>query len=87
MVPGGVWRPSGWLLDVFGSSASSSWRILEVLGGFRSLQNQDSSALSVFGRLTSHDLSCLSVSGGFPACSDVSIYRAGRCLETSRVAS
>ena len=83
IVPGGVWRPSRWLLDVFGSSTNSSWRILEVLGGFRSLQNQDSSALSVFGRLTSHDLSCLSVSGGLPECSEVTIYRACRCLEAS----
>ena len=76
-----------WLLDVFGSSTSSSWRILEALGGCRSLQNQDSSALSVCGRLTSHDLSCLSVSGGFPECSEVTIDRACRCLEASRMAS
>ena len=73
-----------WLLDVFWSSTSSSWRILEALGGSRSLQNQDSSALSVSGRLTSHDLSCLSVSGGLPECSEVTIYRACRCLEASQ---
>ena len=79
-VSGRVWRPPGWLLDVFGSATSSSWRILEALGGFRSMQNQDSSALSVSGRLTTHDLSCLSVSGGFPECSEVTIYRACRCL-------
>ena len=72
-----------WLLDVFWSSTSSSWRILEALGGSRSLQNQDPSALSVSGRLTSHDLSCLSVSGGLPECSEVTIYRACRCLEAS----
>ena len=87
IVPGGVWRPPGWLLDVFGSSTSSSWRILEALGGSRSLQNQDSSALSVSGRLTSHDLSCLSVSGGLPECFEVTIYRACRCLEASQGAT
>ena len=85
IVPGGVWRPSRWLLDVFGSSTSSSWRILEALGGFRSLQNQDSSALSVSGRLTNHDLSCLSVSGGLPECFEVTIHRACRCLKASRM--
>ena len=58
--------------------------LLEALGGSRSLQNQDSSALSVSGKLTSHDLSCLSVSGGFPECSEVTIYRACRCLEASQ---
>ena len=84
IVPVGVWRPPGWLLDVFGSATSSPWKILEALGGSRSSQNQDSSALSVSGRLTSHDLSCLSVSGGPPACFEVSIYRAWRCLEASR---
>ena len=84
IVPGGVWRPSGWLLDVFGSSTSSSWRILEARGGCRSLQNQDSPALSVSGKLTSHDLSCLSVSGGLPECSEVTIYRACRCFEASQ---
>ena len=87
IVPVGVWRLPGWLLDVFGSSTSSSWRILKALRGSRSLQNPDSSALSVSGRLTSHDLSCLSVSGGFPACSEVTIYRACRCLEASRMVS
>ena len=87
IVPVGVWRPPGWLLDVFGSATSSSWRILEALGGSRSLQNLDSSALSVSGRLTSHDLSCLSVSGGVPECFEVTIYRACRCLEASRTAS
>ena len=51
IVPVGVWRPPGWLLDVFGSATSSSWRILEALGGSRSLQNQDSSALSVSQKL------------------------------------
>ena len=86
-LPGGVWRPPGWLLHVFGSSTSSSWRTLEVLGGSRSLQNQDSSALSVSGRLTSHDLSCLSVSGGLPKCSEVTIYRACQCLEASQGAT
>ena len=87
IVPVGVWKPPGWLLDVFGSATSSSWRILEALGGSRSLQNQDSSALSVSGRLTSHDLSCLSVSGGLPGCSEVTIYRACRCLEASQGAT
>ena len=87
IVPGGVWRPPGWLLDVFGGSTSSCWRILDALGGSRSLQNQDASALSVSGRLTSHDLSCLSVSGGLPECSDVTIYRACRCLEASQRAT
>ena len=87
IVPVGVWRLPGWRLDVFGSSTSSSWRILEALGGSRSLQNQDSLALSVSGRLTSHDLSCLSVFGGLPECSEVTIYRACRCLEASRMAS
>ena len=87
IVRGGVWRPPGWFLDVFGSSKSFCWRILEALGGFRSLQNQDSSALSVSGRLTIHDLSCLSVSGGLPECSEVTIYRACRCLEASQGAT
>ena len=87
IVPGGVWRPPGWLLDVFGSSTSSSWRILEALGGFRSSPGHDPSALSVSGRLTIHDLSCLSVSGGFPGCSEVTTCHACRCLEASRVAS
>ena len=45
------------------------------------MQNQDSSALSVSGRFTNHDLSCLSVSGGLPEYSEVTIYRACRCLE------
>ena len=40
-----------WLLDVFWSSTSSSWRILEALGCSRSLQNQDPSALSVSQKL------------------------------------
>ena len=31
IVPVGVWRPPGWLLDVFWSATSSSWRILEAL--------------------------------------------------------
>ena len=84
IVPVGVWRPPGCLLDVFGSATSSSWRILKALGGSRSLQNPDSSALSVSGRLTTHDLSCLSVSGGLPECSEVTIYRACRCLEASQ---
>ena len=84
VVPGGVSKPPGWLLDVFGSSTSSSWRILEARGGSRSLQNQDSSALSVSGRLTNHDLSCVSVSGSFPESSEVTIYRACRCLEVSQ---
>ena len=87
VVPGGVSKPPGWLLDVFGSSTSSSWRILEARGGSRSLQNQDSLALSVSGRLTSHDLSCLSVSGGLPECFEVMIYRACRCLEASQRAT
>ena len=87
IVPEGVWRLPGWLLDVFGSSTSSCWRILEALGGSRSLQNQDSSALFVSGRLTSHDLSCLSVSGGCPEWSDLTIYRVCRCLEASRGAT
>ena len=87
VVPGGVWTPPGWLLDVFGSSTSSSWRILEALGGSRSLQNPDSSALCVSGRLTSRDLSCLSVSGGPPACSEVSIYRARRWFGASQGAT
>ena len=87
IVPGGVWKSPGWPLDVFGSSTSSSWRILEARGGCRSLQNQDSSALSVSGKLTSHDLSCVSVSGGVPECFEVTIYRACRCLEASRMAS
>ena len=51
IVPVGVWRPPGWLLDMFGSSTSSSWRILEVLGGSRSLQDHDPSALSVSQKL------------------------------------
>ena len=72
--------------NLFGSSTSSSWRILEALGGSRSLQNQDSSALSVSGRLTNHDLSCLSVSGGVLEWSEVTIYRAWRCLEASQAA-
>ena len=87
IVPGGVWRPPGWLVDVCGSSTSSSWRILEALGSCRSLQKQDSSALSVSGRLTSHDLSCLSVFGSLPESSEVMIYRACRCLEASHVAT
>ena len=70
---------------MFGSSTSSCWRILEALGGSRSLQNQDSLIRSVSWRLTSHDLSCLSVFGGFPECSEVTIYRAWRCLETFRM--
>ena len=84
IVPVGVWRPPGWLLDVFGSATSSSWRILEALGGARSLQNQDSLALSVSGKLTSHDLSCLSVSGGLPECCEVTMCRACGCLEASQ---
>ena len=48
---------------MFGSSTSSCRRILEALGGSRSLQHQDPSALFVFGRLTNRDLPCLSVSG------------------------
>ena len=36
---------------MFGSSTSSFWRILEALGGSRSLQNQDPSALSVSQKL------------------------------------
>ena len=84
IVPVGVWKPPGWLIDVFGSSTSSSWRILEALGSCWSLQNQDPSALSVSGMLTSHDLSCLSVFGGLPECSEVTIYRACRCLEASQ---
>ena len=87
IVPVGVWRLPGWLLDVFVSATSSSWKILEALGGSRSLQTQDSSALSMSGRLTSHDLSCLSVSGGLPECSEVTIYCACRCLEASQGAT
>ena len=87
IVPGGVWTPPGWFLDVFGNSTKSSWRTLEALGCYRSLQNQNSSTRSASGRLTSHDLSCLSVSGGLLACSEVTIYRACRCLEASRMAS
>ena len=83
----GVWRPPGWLLDVFGSSSSSSWRILEALGGSRSFPSHDSSAQSVSGRLTTHDLSCLSVSGGLRECSEVTIYRACQCLEATRMVS
>ena len=87
IVPVGVWRPPGWLLDVFGSATSSSWRILEAPGGSRSSPSHDPSDLAVSGRLTSHDLSCLSVFGGLPECSEVTIYRACRCLEASRMAS
>ena len=87
IVPVGVWRPPGWRLDVFGSATSSSWRILEALGGSRSFQNQDLLALSASGRLTSHDLSCLSVSGGLPECSEVTICRACQCLEASQGAT
>ena len=36
IVPVGAWRLPGWLLDVFGSSTSSSWRNLEARGGCRS---------------------------------------------------
>ena len=72
---------------MFGSSTSSCWRILEALGGSRSLQNQDSLIRLVSLRLTSHDLSCLSVFGDFPECSEITIYRACRCLEASRMAS
>ena len=50
----------------------------------RSIPRHDPSALSVSGRLTCHDLSCLSVSGSLPECSEVTIYRACRCLEASR---
>ena len=87
IVPVGVWKPPGWLLDMLGSATNSSWSILEALGGSRSLQNQDSLALSVSGRLTSHDLSCLSVSGSLPECSEVTICRACRCLEASQGAT
>ena len=76
-----------WLLNVFGGSTSSCWRTLEALGPRRSLQTQDSSAMTVSGKLTSHDLSCLPVFGGFPECSEITIYRACRCLEASRMAS
>ena len=69
---------------MFGSCISSSWKVLDAFGGSRSLQNQDSSALSVSGRLTSHDQSCLSVSGGLPDCSEVMIHRACWCLEASQ---
>ena len=51
----------------------------------RSSPRHDPSALSVSGRLTSHDPSCLSVSGGLPECSEVTIYRACRCLGGSQV--
>ena len=70
-----------------GSATSSFARTLEALGGSRSLQNQDSSALSVSGRLTNHDLSSLSVFGSFPEGSEVTIYRACRCLEASQRAT
>ena len=53
----------------------------------RGSPRHDPLALSVFGRLTSHDLSCLSVSGGLPECSEVTIYRACRCLEASQGAT
>ena len=60
----------GWLLDVFGSSTNSSLTILEALGGSRSLQNHDPSALSVSQNphgaprgSASHDPSVLFVSG------------------------
>ena len=32
IVPGGVWKPLGWLLDVFGSSTSFAWRLMGALG-------------------------------------------------------
>ena len=51
------------------------------------LRSHDLSCLSVSGRLTSHDLSCLSVSEGLPECSEVTIYRACRCLEASQGAT
>ena len=61
--------------------------VLEAPRSSWSFQNQDSSALSVSDRLTKHDLSCLSVSGSLPECYEVTIYRAWRCLEASRMAS
>ena len=52
-----------------------------------STPSHDPSALSVSGRLRSHDLSCLSMLGGLPGCSEVTIYRACRCLEASQGAT
>ena len=61
--PSAIWRCPGLLrshdpscVSVFGgfsgSSATSSWRVLEALGGSRTLQHQGSSALSVSSNLS-----------------------------------
>ena len=84
---GGSWR----LLEALGVCKIKIHRPCRCLRSCqrapRGSPRHDPSALSVFGRLTSHDLSCLSVSGGLPECSEVTIYRACRCLEASQGAT
>ena len=81
---GGSWR----LLEALGACKITIHRPCRCPRSFqgapRGTPSHDPSALSASGRLRSHDLSCLAVFGGLPGCSEVTIYRACRCLEASQ---